>query len=330
MKLIIPMAGLGKRMRPHTLATPKPLLLVAGKSIVQRIIENFAVSTGKTITEVHFVIGNFGSQVELNLTQIAKELGAEPFIHYQTEALGTAHAVFCAKDALKGEVCIAFADTLYYGNIVVNDEDEAIIWTYKVDNPSNYGVVVTDDEDIIQDFVEKPEKPVSDKAITGLYYFREGRVLYNDIQDLIDSKSMTSGEYQLTDNLKRLKGNGLVFKNKSINQWLDFGNKNEFLKSIKELLLEKDVSDAYIFEGSKIISPVYIGSNVKLVNSSIGPNVIIEDGAIIKDSIIEGSVIGNSANISKSSLKESIVGNYTKVQGVNGVFNLGDYNEIKA
>ncbi|RPJ76562.1 MAG: nucleotidyltransferase family protein, partial [Alphaproteobacteria bacterium] len=179
MKLIIPMAGMGTRMRPHTLNTPKPLLKLAGKSIVERIVEDLIKFTGKNIDEIHYVIGNFGEDVVKSLLEIASRNGASGKIHYQDQALGTAHAIFCAKDALKGEVIISFADTLFIGDLKIDDQ-EAIIWTKDVENPENYGVVVCDKKGIISDFVEKPKDFISRNAIIGIYYFREGQQLRNE------------------------------------------------------------------------------------------------------------------------------------------------------
>jgi len=186
MNLIIPMAGIGKRMRPHTLLIPKPLLKIAGKTIIERIVEDIKNSCGKIIEEVHFIIGDFGPDVEKKLIEIADKINAKGYIHYQKEALGTAHAVYCAKDGLKNEILIAFADTLFDGNFEIGTEDEAIIWTMEVKNPENYGVVTTDINNNINDFIEKPMNVISNLAIIGIYYFKNGKRLKEDIKLSID------------------------------------------------------------------------------------------------------------------------------------------------
>jgi glucose-1-phosphate thymidylyltransferase len=230
MKVIIPMAGMGTRMRPHTLVTPKPLLKVAGKSIIARIIHDLFKSTGKKLSEVHYVIGNFGKSVENELLDIAESVNSKGFIHYQDKALGTAHAIYCAKDALAGEVIICFADTLFDGDLSISDQD-AIIWTKEVENPESYGIAVTDNHGIILSFVEKPKTFISRNAIIGIYYFKKAETLRLEIQSLIKNNATKNGEFQLTDSLENLLNDGLNFVSKNVDSWLDCGNKNEFLKS---------------------------------------------------------------------------------------------------
>ena len=322
------MAGIGKRLRPQTLATPKPLIKLAGKPIVQWIIENFIKSTGKIVDEIHFVIGNFGKETEESLLAVAESLGAHGKIHYQKEALGTAHAVYCAEEALRDEVCIVFADTLYYGNIEIKKKDEAILWTFRVKEPDNYGVVVSNEEGIIEDFVEKSKVYVSDQAIVGMYYFREGEILKKSIEKLIKEGRKKGGEYQITDSLKDLKESGIVFKSKILEHWLDFGNKEEFIKSVKKVLELEGITADEKHESNKIINPVYIGKNVIINNSTIGANVIIEDNCKIVHSVISDSVIGSDTEIENSNLINSLIGRCDKIKGVRGNLNLGDYNEI--
>jgi len=329
MKIVIPMAGMGTRMRPHTLITPKPLLKIAGKALVERIVSDLKKFTGEKIEEVHYVIGNFGSNVEKKLIDISKKIGAKGFIHYQKEALGTAHAVYCAQSALEDEVIIAFADTMFVGSMNINTSDKAIIWTLPVKNPENYGVVLTDKDDYITDFAEKPKKYVSDKAIIGIYYFKKAEILKKKIEDLIEQNKSVKGEFQLTDALQAMKNEGIRIKCKVIEKWLDCGNKSEFLKSTESVLTrEKFVSKAEE-EGSRIIKPVYIGSNVEIESSVIGPFVCIEDNSVIKNSNLERSIIGMNTVVDSSMIKNSLVGNFSKINKASGILNIGDYCEYE-
>jgi glucose-1-phosphate thymidylyltransferase len=331
MKIIIPMAGIGKRMRPHTLSIPKPLLKIAGKSIVERIVKDIALSTGKNIEEVHYIIGNFGDETIQKLYDIAKSVGAKGIIHYQNEPLGTAHAVFCAAEALNGEILIAFADTLFIGKFEIDDTDEAIVWTMEVSNPEKYGVVVVDKSLVISDFVEKPRDKVSNNAIIGIYYFRDASRLKASLSQLISNNLMNNNEFQLTDSLKDLREQGIKFKCKNIKEWLDCGGKTEFLKSNQRILTifqpEIEVSK---YDNCCFIKPVYIGENVVLTNCQIGPNVSIEEDTIIVDSKIEDSIIGSKNYIKDSRLVDSMVGNNSSLKGCNGKINIGDFNTYES
>ena len=321
------MAGVGKRMRPHTLTVPKPLLKIAGKSIVERLVDN--LSGKKPIDEIHFIIGNFGKNVENTLIELAKDKGAKGYIHYQKKALGTAHAIYCASTALKSNVIIAFADTLFIGDFEMNSNDEAIIWTKTVNNPELYGVVQENDKGDVIDFYEKPAKFVSDKAIIGIYYFKNCEILEEEIKNLLDKNIMVNGEYQLTDALKNLLNRGIKFKCKVINEWLDCGNKEEYLRSCKRIL---EVTDFEIKsdKGNNLINkPVFIGENVTMINCEIGPNVCIENNSVIENSKLKNSIIGSDSKIMLSDLNNSIVGDKCFIHKGNGELNLGAYNRYE-
>ena len=201
MKIIIPMAGRGTRLRPHTLTTPKPLIPIAGKAIVHRLVEDLAKASADPIEEIGFIIGDFGSEVEKELHQIAEEIGAKGKIYHQETALGTAHAILCAKESLDGNVIVAFADTLFKADFTLDTNQDSIIWVQQVTDPSAFGVVKLNDDNRITDFVEKPKDFVSDLAIIGIYYFKDGENLKNELQYLVDNKVLSGGEYQLTDAL---------------------------------------------------------------------------------------------------------------------------------
>jgi glucose-1-phosphate thymidylyltransferase len=181
------MAGMGKRMRPHTLTVPKPLLPVAGKSIVHWLIEDISDVCGEPIEEIGFVTGEFGKETENQLLAIAESVGAKGKIFYQDEALGTAHAILCAADCLKGDVIVAFADTLFRAHFHLDKSQDGVIWVHKVDNPSSFGVVKYNSDNVITDFIEKPTEFVSDLAIIGIYYFKNGETLRDELQYLIDN-----------------------------------------------------------------------------------------------------------------------------------------------
>ncbi|MGZ3901699.1 MAG: sugar nucleotidyltransferase, partial [Bacteroidia bacterium] len=236
MKIIIPMAGMGKRMRPHTLTTPKPLIPIAGKSIVQRLVEDIAKACHEKVDEVVFITGRFGKETEDSLKKIATDLGAQGSIHYQDEALGTAHAILCAKEVLNGKVVIAFADTLFKADFKMNDSQDAIIWVQKVEDPRPFGVVKVNDQDTITEFVEKPTQFISDLAIIGIYYFKDGANLRKELEYLITNDIKDKGEYQLTSALENMKNKGVKFTPGKVIEWLDCGNKDSTVYTNQRIL----------------------------------------------------------------------------------------------
>ena len=233
--------------------------------------------------------------------------------------------MYCAEEALEGEVIIAFADTMFVGNMKIDSCDEAIIWTLQVNNPENYGVVLADKDNIITDFVEKPKEFVSDKAIIGIYYFKKAEILKNKISDLIKNNKTVKGEYQLTDALQDMKNEGVKLKCKVIDQWLDCGNKNEFLKSTESVLSREDYIIEDIGNRNKVIEPVYIGKNVVVEDSHIGPFVCIEDNAIVNNSVIEKSIIGMNSKVDTCNINNSMLGNFSSIYKAHGILNIGDY-----
>jgi glucose-1-phosphate thymidylyltransferase len=330
MKIIVPMAGMGKRMRPHTLTTPKPLLPIAGKPIVQRLIEDIAVVCGEVIEEVAFIIGDFGKEAEQNLLKIASDIGAKGSIYYQKEALGTAHAILCAKESLDGNVVVAFADTLFKANFKIDSSKEGIIWVSKIDDPSAFGVVKLNADNVITDFVEKPQTYVSDLAIIGIYYFRDGLNLRKELQFLIDNNLIDKGEYQLTRALENMKQKGMQFVPGSVDEWLDCGNKDATVYTNQRVLeLTKShlkSASTGIRTNSVVIEPCYIGEHVELTNAVIGPHVSIGDGSKIYNSVIQNSIVQKNAILNNMIAQNSMIGNYVQYSGTVRDLNLGDYS----
>jgi len=335
MNIIIPMAGRGSRLRPHTLTTPKPLIAFAGKSIVQRLVEDIVKVCNEEINEIAFIIGDFGKEIENNLINIAKDLGAEGKIVYQDQPLGTAHAILCAKESLKGDVVVAFADTLFKADFKLEKNSDGIIWVNKIDDPSAFGVVKVNDEKIITDFVEKPEFFVSDLAIIGIYYFKSGENLNRELQYLIDNNIKEKGEYQLTNALENMKNKGMKFTTGEVIEWLDCGNKDATVYTCERVLdhnknTTMKADDVQVLN-SKIIEPCYIGSGTKIENSTIGPNVSIGENTIILNSQIKGSIIQNQSKIENAKLCNSMIGNNVVFDGHNLELevSIGDFSEVK-
>lgn len=331
MKIIVPMAGRGSRLRPHTLTIPKPLMPVAGKPIVQRLVEDIAKVSNEKIDEIAFIIGDFGTETEKQLIGIAESLGAKGSVYHQEEALGTAHAILCAQESLVGNMVVAFADTLFRADFKLDTENDGIIWVNQIDNPSAFGVVKLDDEGTITDFVEKPKEFVSDLAIIGIYYFKDGENLKGELQYLIDNNIRENGEYQITNALENMKKKGAKFKTGKVNAWMDCGNKNVTVETNQRVL---GFEGANIIEGnyesinSVIIEPCFIGDKVILKNSVVGPYASIGNNTTIENSVIENTIIQNESFIKNGNITNSMIGNKVKYQGKAQDLSIGDYTEM--
>jgi glucose-1-phosphate thymidylyltransferase len=331
MKIIVPMAGMGKRMRPHTLTVPKPLIPVAGKPIVEHLVEDIIKVCHEPVDEIAFVIGRFGAEVEKSLLDIAEKQGAKGVICYQDEPLGTAHAILCAGNTLTGNVVIAFADTLFKANQIKDAEaGDGIIWTSKIDDPRMFGVVKLDDDGTITDFIEKPQTFVSDLAIIGIYYFKDGENLKRELQYLIDNDIKDKGEYQITNALENMKQKGLQLKSSTVDEWLDCGNKNATVNTNQRILeikpgSAKVVTDKKNIINSVVINPCYIGKDVIIENSVVGPHVSIGDNTKIIDSRVSNSIIRGNALVKNSCLTNSMLGNFSNIVYHKRELSIGDY-----
>jgi glucose-1-phosphate thymidylyltransferase len=334
MKIIVPMAGMGKRLRPHTLTTPKPLLPIAGKPIVQRLVEDIVAISDQKIDEIAYVVGRFGEAAEKHLIAVAESLGAKGTIHYQDQALGTAHAILCAQDALTGPVTVAFADTLFKADFKLDTSKDGVLWVQKIEDPRQFGVVIVNEEGVITEFKEKPQEFVSDLAMIGIYYFNDGEYLRRELQYLIDNNIMNSGEYQLPDALRNMVKQGAKFTPGAVQDWMDCGNKEAMVDTNNKVLgylgVEKlPVPSSAKLVNSQIIAPCYIGENVSITNSVIGPNVSIGNGSKISSSVIAHSIVSNDATIAHANIDNSMIGNNTTINGSAQVLSLGDFSTIK-
>ncbi|RMF22527.1 MAG: nucleotidyltransferase [Bacteroidetes bacterium] len=334
MKIIIPMAGRGTRLRPHTLTVPKPLIPVAGKPMVQRIVEDLSAGVQEPIEEVAFIIGDFGKEVEAQLLQIAADLGAQGRIYHQDKPLGTAHAILCARESLQGPCIIVFADTLFKADFRFDPAEEGIIWVQKVEDPRPFGVVKVDAEGYITDFVEKSPVFVSDLAIVGLYYVREGQTLRDEMQYLLDNDIKDKGEYQLTNALENMKSKGYRFRAATIEEWLDCGNKDNVLYTNQRMLeIKKEVEtlrhpDVQL-ENAQVIEPCYLGPGVVVRNSVVGPHVSIGDNSLVESSVIRNSLIQKHSVVRNAVLGNTMLGSHVTYEGRLADLSLGDYTMCK-
>ena len=329
MNIIIPMAGWGTRLRPHTLTIPKPMLPIAGKPIVLRLVEDLIKSTDEKIENIVFIIReDFGKAIEDQLITFGRTLGIPCHIRYQDKPLGTAHAILCAGDFLNDRIIVAFADTLFKMNFKLPAEKEGVIFVQKVEDPSAFGVVKMDKDGIITDFVEKPKDFVSDLAIIGIYYFRDGAKVRAEMQYLIDNNIMGKGEYQLTDAMENMKKKGARFEQGTVQDWLDCGNKNATVDTnsvyLGYLQGSQLIHETAMLTNSVVIEPCFIDEGVKLINSVVGPGVSVGKNTVIENCIISKSIIQTNSNLKNKLIENSMVGNNTKLLGKPEDLSIGD------
>lgn len=332
------MAGRGSRLRPHSLTVPKPLIPVAGKPIVHRLVSEIVEILDEKIDEIAFILGDpafFGDDVVESLKELAVSLGAKPSIYRQLDPKGTGHAIMCAEPSLSGPAVIAYADTLIRADFDLDKEADSVIWTKKVSNPEAYGVVNLNDKNEIVELVEKPENFVSDQAVIGIYYFKNVAELKNELQYVLDNNIINGGEYQINDGIKRMMANGKVFKTGAVSEWMDCGNKEVTVETNRRMLgflaesNEKLISDSVKNENSKIIEPCFLGKGVVLKNSTVGPFASIGEGTVIEDSNVKNSIIQTNSTIKNATLDNAMIGNYATFDGKFTNISIGDYSTLK-
>ncbi len=328
MKVIIPVAGKGTRLRPHTYTKAKPLIEVAGKPVLGHILDKLECLDN--INEIVFITGK---DYEKEIMDYVKKNYPNYKISYerQKEKLGTAHAIYQAKNHINEDVLIVYSDGIIEGNfnIIKKTKSDGIIWAEEVENPSAYGVLVLDENKYIKKMVEKPDEPISNLANVGIYYIKNYELLIKEIEYIIEKDMKRKGEYYLTSAFQRMMDKGEKIIVGKVDKWLDCGTIESLLET-NQYLLGKNHKIEEKGKNCKIIKPVYIEKGAKLENSTIGPFVSIGKGTEIKDSFIENSIIGLENDISDVKINSSVIGSHVKVSG--GEFkklNIGDHSHIE-
>ena len=331
MKLIIPMAGRGTRVRPHSHVRPKPLLHVRGQSIVERIVSTFDRVLPVHLDEAVFIMGpDFGRDVYAALQDVCDRYEVCARFAVQPFAGGTAHAVHVAAEHLCGEGIVAFADTLFEVEPGVRLEGvDVLAWVKHVEDPSRFGIAVRENGKVVE-LIEKPSEPISNEALIGLYYVRDLADLARVIQEVIDDDLRgKGGEFQLTDVFDRMLKRGDVFETTPVTEWLDCGT----IPALRETtwhVLETEAGDVHRGEvvDSVILEPAYVGEGARVVDSVVGPYVSIEAGANIRRSVLRRSIVFPHATIEGAVLEDSLVGGHARVRPGAWVLNVGDHAEI--
>ena len=329
------MAGKGTRLRPFTLTCPKPLLKIIDKPIVEHLIDQITSRLTTQIDEIIYILGDeayFNSDVVSSLTLISKKYNAKTKVYRQLDQLGTGHAIMCAEESLHGPSIVAYADTMIQGQISIAPDVDGIIWVKKVEDPSSYGVVSLDEKNNIIDLIEKPQKYVSDLAVVGIYYFKDISIIRDELKIHLNDKLNPGKEYLLNYGIERMIEKKRVFKSQEIETWMDCGTPKLLIESAKKIMSSKIIleeNNSFIKSGNvKITQPVFIGKNVKIKDSEIGPFVSIGDDTDISNSNIESTLIYKNVKVSNADIKNSILGQYSVYDGSNKEIFLGDYSQI--
>ncbi|MBU4077013.1 MAG: nucleotidyltransferase family protein [Euryarchaeota archaeon] len=333
MKVIIPAAGAGKRLFPHTYTKPKPMVYIAGKPIIGHILDRIKdVKPDEIIMVVGYKKEQIMSYVDKNYSNIFN-------IKYidQQEQLGLGHSIYVARDEIgDSEIMIALGDMIFkagysefYDHHTNNGDCSGSIGVREVDDPKKYGIVELEGK-YIRKLEEKPSRPRSKLGIAGVYFIRETKPLLSILEEMINKDTRTRGEYQLTDALQEMVNRGHRLKTFPVSSWYDCGHHESLLETNRVLLDEKeDIDHVYEIKDSVVIQPVAIGDNVKIINSVVGPHASIASDTIIESSIISDSVIGSRSHISKANLQRSIVGDDASVHGKHNSLNIGDSSSIE-
>jgi glucose-1-phosphate thymidylyltransferase len=326
LKVIIPVAGIGSRLRPHTHTQPKALVPVAGKAILSHIIDNL---TEAGINDFIFILGYLGDKVEDYIKAYYPNLNKQIIIQQPREGIG--HAVWLAKDLVADDVLIVLGDTVFDVDLKkVIEQKESSLGVKKVEDPRSFGVVEINGNGFIESVVEKPAIPKSNLALVGLYLFRDAQKLMAALDENIRNNVRTHGEFHLTDGIKTLLQQGVKIKTFPVENWYDCGNKQSLLET-NAILLKKQSSikkETYQFENTIIIHPVSIANGCKISNSIIGPNVSIGDHTTIHNSILNDAIIGSYSGIENAVLHHSVIGSDASWRGLSQSLNLGDSTEI--
>lgn len=323
MRAIIPVAGVGTRMRPHTYALPKVLLNVAGKPILAHILDELKL---QSITKATIITGYMGKMVKEFVLPRYPDIEFDFVI--QNELLGLGHAIWCARNTFRGEkLMIILGDTIFDVDLSkVTKSEVNSLGVKQVDDPQRFGVALLDENGFVQKLIEKPELPISKLALVGLYNISNSNMLAECLNELIDKNIKTKGEYQLTDALQLMISKGEKFVTFSVEGWFDCGKPETLLSTNKFLLDQKPLTRE--FKESIVIPPVYISKNADIQRSVIGPYTSVADGAVIKDSIVKNSIVSYGAVVTSSLLDESIIGNDAEVHGNFSTLNVGNSSQI--
>lgn len=327
MKAIIPVAGAGTKLRPHTYTQPKALIPIAGKTILSYIVDQLHEAG---INEFIFIVGYLGEKIQEYVAQSYPHL--QTHFVYQNERQGTGHAIELTRNIVgNDEVFVALGDTICEYDIrEVMDSEYSMLGIKKVDDPRDFGVATINEEGFIEQLVEKPSIPKSNMALVGLYKIKESHFLFECLHHIFSQEIKTQGDYSLTDALDCMIKRGAQFKTFKVKSWFDCGKKETLLESNATMLKKSggNIFEAHGYEDTIIIPPVSIAQGCDIKNSIIGPNVAIGANTSVTHSIVRDSIIGSYTNLHEVVLDNSLIGSDASVMGLSRCLNVGDNTEI--
>jgi len=325
-KVIIPLAGKGTRLRPHTHVTPKPMLRIAGKPVMAYILEDLQRLGG--IEQIIYITGHLKEKVEEYATSAFDFPSV--FIEQKVQN-GTATAVELARAYVDQPVLIIFVDTIFDADLsnVRHTKADGIIWTKEVEDYQRFGVVVADDSGNMTRIVEKPSTPISKRANIGLYYIRNWKLLYEGIEHVM-RQPPNKGEYYLTDAFQYMIEHGAKIQVLDVEGWYDAGKIDTLIATNRAMLERGHARHGGHITSSTIVDPVYIEDGVRVVGSTVGPNVSVAAGTVIERSEIRDTVIGERSRVVRSALHDSLVGDDVVLEGVRGTVTAGDHTEVRS
>jgi len=325
MKVIIPLAGKGTRLRPHTHLTPKPMMKVAGKPVMSYVLDE--LKKLGNVEEIVYITGHLKEKIE---AYARAEMDVPSVFIEQKVQDGTAGAIALARPYVDQPVLIIFVDTIFDADLskVKSVDADGIIWVKEVEDYQRFGVVVTDKDGNMTKIIEKPKTPISKRANIGLYYIRNWKLLFEGIEWVL-KQPKNQGEYFLTDAFQYMIDKGAKIRVIDVEGWYDAGKIDTMIETNQAMLARGRARRPKNAGDSTIIDPVYIEDNVTLKKSKIGPNVSIGAGSVLDAVEISDSIVGSNATITKSVLKNSLVGDDTVVEGVKGEVTMGDHSEVR-
>jgi glucose-1-phosphate thymidylyltransferase len=329
MKAVIPVAGVGSRLRPHTHTQPKPLIPVAGKPILGHIIDSL-ISVG--ITQQVFVVGYLRDKIQAFIEEEYKGIIQAEFI-VQEPRRGLGHALWVAKEALKDEdeILIMLGDTIIFGDEIhdILAMEGSVLGVHDVDNPREFGVAVLNEDRVVKQLIEKPNIPTSNLALVGIYKISQIPVFIEVLDKMEEADLPLTQEYLLTNALMEMVNKGVEFRTLRIENWFDCGRKQSLLDANRILLERIEQLATYSFPNTVIIHPVHIGTGCRISNSILGPYVAIANNSVIQESIVKNAILGSYSTLTTIILDHSVIGSDTSLKGNQTSLNIGDNTEIE-